>query len=204
MAQPIDIGGGVRGEGGALSDAADVAPVDPTLGLQQTDYTIPRPLTSRELGTVIEDPMLQDTDATSAAPMRQYLVISEEQDRLLCRRYQNGATFIGDGDTEDIFIAKPHNARRSVWEDQTINGVLYTYPEADNHSLRIATRPGEDQEKNPPVYQRYVNPYIPNFSIIYAVECEDGTEVGAASRIDQNNDGRQWAVERPLTVEELA
>jgi len=198
-----DIGGGQRGEGGALADANDTLPTDPNANRAQIDYSIPRPITTRELGNLTEpSTAVEEIEEDASAPVRQYLFVSEEEDRILCRRLKDGSTFQDGSDPLDVLISKPHTARRSIWEDEEINGISYVYPVEENHSLRIATRVGEDPEKNPPVYQRWVPPYIPDFSIIYAVEVEDGTEVGATTLIDMNVDGRAWAVERPLTEEE--
>lgn len=199
-----DLGGGLRGEGGTLNDGEDAVITDPTADMQQIDYSNPPEVPDRELGAISEPAVAETAAVDSSAPTRQYILISEEPDRLTCQRFKDGESFTGEGDLELILITKPQNARRSIWEDKIINGILYSYPEENNHSLRIATRVGEDPEVNPPVFQRYVNPYIPDFSLIYAVAVEDGTEVGATTLIDMNNDGRQWAIERPLTVAEQA
>jgi len=179
--------------GGSLTDDEAAKP-DPTFGRSLLNYTIFGTFGVRELGILAIAAAAEATDdEESAAPQRQYVVIEELKDRLICSRWKDGAIFTPTGELEQVFVAKPHNARRTVWEDKTIEGILYTYPDPDDHSLRVATRTGEN-----PVFQRYVNPYIPEFSLIYAIESEDGTEVASTSLVDQNNDGRNWAVERPL------
>ncbi len=199
-----DKGYGPRGGGGTANDLQDTIPGSATAGTELTDASTPRPLQTREAGTIATPSTAEATDEDTGASssLRQYLLKEEQSDRLVCERLLNGTTFTGEGDPAEILITKPQNARRSLWEDETREGITYTYPEEDNHSLRIAARVGEDPLVNPPVYQRYVNPYIPGFSIIYAGESEDGTNSGAVNLIDMNNDGRQWAIERPLTVAE--
>lgn len=131
-----------------------------------------------------------------AATGKGYRVKQVLDDYLRCREF--------DGTTEgssDILIAKPFNLRKTGWDGVTVQyamepfpgapltlSILYSYVTATYRQASI-TAGGLTGTEHEVIIPRYV----PDFSVIFGLQIENGTGVAAAADIiDENTDGRAW------------
>jgi hypothetical protein len=144
-------------------------------------------------GTLTIAEAVRQSPAENPAPIKQYRVKTVASDHLVCREF--------DGTTEgpdSIAIARPFNLRRAIWRDAPISYPLESYPGGGGTAVvsysyisavyRTATI-GTLIE-----HQVVIPRYVPNFSIIFATQPDNGTGVGLAPDwLDLNVDGRAWA-----------
>jgi len=142
----------------------------------------------------------------SGSALTVYMVHAVKDDHLICYPItDNGdGTFSPDTNPDNVvYIAKPFELRKTGWDGQTINGITYTFPDANDSTKRHAVQGAQSED------QRIVPYYVEDFSLIYAqtvsgpldlfsmtVETDPGPPpvTEPIILIDTNNGGRAWAV----------
>jgi len=131
--------------------------------------------------------------------LKQFRVKSVQNDHLVCREF--------DGTTEgasDVLVAKPFNLRRTGWHQASVVYTLEPYPGSPG-TLTVVyqylspvyrTATFSAQGGGTVVEHQTIRPiYVPNRSVIFAGQSENGTGVSGVSMdwIDANFDARAWA-----------
>ena len=127
--------------------------------------------------------------------LKQYLVDATEPDYLECRLYSNGSA---SGNT--VYIAKPHELRRTPWHGVTItfvhefNGATFTitYTHAGDNARTGVLRTSQGVIVATEKYA-IIPRYLPGVTVINAMEVEQEmgvTAPGEVTKVDVSN--RAW------------
>lgn len=178
---PIDIGGGVRGEGGALADAGDSAPANPIINRNLFDYPITSLTTDQKALTPIDL-------VTAATPLEtdQYIIVGVGLDFLFCNKFSNG-----ESQEDFVQISIPFTLRKSFWDGQSLNGFDYSF-------TSYGTRIRENTEFKIKIEEHVWPAYQPGEVITASLS---NTADGNLSLVVDNNDaGRSWMPYSPREV----
>lgn len=124
--------------------------------------------------------------------VKQFRIKSIQNDYFVCREF--------DGTSEgedDVNVAKAWELRRTPFHNQTFSVIIPAYPGSpgtvqigyayQTATYRIATIATATE------HQIVLETYIPNTTVIFASQAENGTGVSDAEWIDLNLGGHAWA-----------
>jgi hypothetical protein len=132
-----------------------------------------------------------------------YLLMSVQQDVLICRRVlldgDGDVVYDDDGFEEtvggDVRIAKVFELQTTPWEDETIEGVTYSDFDATGIN-RTATRVSDSYVE----LQEVIPPFVYGFTVIFAKPVNasaayyvSGDDTVQAALMDDNRAGRAWS-----------
>lgn len=176
---PLDVGGGQRGEGGPLSDAADSLPTNPATARSQVDYSI-----GTKLDVDKVDELILSTD--SQYETNQYEVIGEAGDFLTCFPVRQGERVGGV-----VTVSKAPDHQSSRFDGETIGNLTYDYL-TTNRRIVTNSLTGEIQHE-------VISPPYRTGEIIYATKSITADDNGSLL-VDLNAAGRCWVPYAPRQV----
>lgn len=168
---PLDVGGGARGAGGPLSDAADSSPTNPATVRSQADYSIAKRFDADEVDTLV-------TEAAGSYETDQFELVSNTND------YVYGIKVVeGERTGGLIQIAKPGELQRTKFDGETIeisfHEYTYTYLASDLRKVL-----------NVKYGSYWLEELVPNYRVgetIYATQTNT-----PGLYVDVNSAGRCW------------
>ena len=190
-----DIGGGSRGEGGPLGDAAPLSIPNPNAGREQVDYG------SRDRTTKPFTPTGLESDPVNIPPTAQYSPNIELDDSILSFAFTVIDGVAVADDENNIVIAKPPELRKTFFDDSENGTVLPTNPgEAITQYLGFGRRK-ISRLLDGGILERFeiIDPPYSNGSPIYASR-SNTTGVGGVELQDLNVSSRKWINEAPARL----
>jgi len=179
MAQ--DLGGGSKGQGGALADSVDSLPSNPTTNRSQADYTPPL---DRGLAAALV--LVTEETTETAAGAQQYQIIAESDDVITASPFEN--------DTAEVpaeVIAKPPTLRKSLFDGKTILNELFEYESGVTNARKVTNQVTGD------IRFETITPAYTTGELLYAAESSNGTELTTTDLIDLNVAGRRFIEDSP-------
>jgi hypothetical protein len=176
----IDLGGGTRGEGGALADSGDAAPTNPIINRTLFDYPIVSLTSDQKLLTPVDI-----VNASNPLETDQYIIVGAGLDFLFANKFSNG-----ESQDDFVQISVPFTLRKSFWDGKSLNGWDYSF-------TAYGTRIRENTEFKIKIEEHVWPAYEPGEVITASLS---NTADGNLSLVVDNNDaGRSW---RPYSPRE--